>query len=426
MTPRSEDPIDLVSRKARNVIHRAAEAGIKGPPFDPFEIASFLGITLVPTAEISDAKIERKKDKYWIYYNPTRPKARINFSVAHEIAHTFFTLPEGATKYRLENREISPKERLLESLCNVGASELLMPSFHIASVLDELPTVKLLLQLRQEYQVSIEAAALRLAKISNQQFMIVALSTKGQRNDDLFTVDYCMASTTWARFTFPRNTSVRLEALSDCVAIGFTAHGKLKLPDGTRATVEGIGVSPFPHTSHPRIIALLRPESESSSVNKALEYVYGDATIPGKKGLTIIAFVVNDKTANWGAGFGLAMKRKFPHCSAELQKRFSFDKGLLKLGNCIQLAANDSVSLACLVAQHGYGSSPHPRVRYDALESALAKLALDAKKSEAVVQMPRIGCGEAGGRWELVEELIHSTLLANGVRVKVYDLPPRS
>jgi hypothetical protein len=41
------------------------------------------------------------------------------------------------------------------------------------------------------------------------------------------------------------------------------------------------------------------------------------------------------------------------------------------------------------------------------------------------VHTPRIGAGQSGGAWDAVEEIIRDTLTAKGVRVTVYDLPPR-
>jgi hypothetical protein len=36
--------------------------------------------------------------------------------------------------------------------------------------------------------------------------------------------------------------------------------------------------------------------------------------------------------------------------------------------------------------------------------------------------MPRIGCGLAGGRWEMIEPLVTEELERHGVEVTVYDL----
>ena len=48
-----------------------------------------------------------------------------------------------------------------------------------------------------------------------------------------------------------------------------------------------------------------------------------------------------------------------------------------------------------------------------------------ARRLHATVHMPRIGCGQAGGSWFIVEELIASTLLASSVPAVVYDLAER-
>jgi hypothetical protein len=56
----------------------------------------------------------------------------------------------------------------------------------------------------------------------------------------------------------------------------------------------------------------------------------------------------------------------------------------------------------------------------------LKKLAEEAIKQKASVHMPRIGCGEAGGSWWIVSELIEETLLKHGVAVTVYDLPQKA
>jgi hypothetical protein len=37
--------------------------------------------------------------------------------------------------------------------------------------------------------------------------------------------------------------------------------------------------------------------------------------------------------------------------------------------------------------------------------------------------MPRIGCGLAGGKWEVVGKIVEEELLRSGVPVTVYDLP---
>jgi O-acetyl-ADP-ribose deacetylase (regulator of RNase III) len=62
-----------------------------------------------------------------------------------------------------------------------------------------------------------------------------------------------------------------------------------------------------------------------------------------------------------------------------------------------------------------------PPIRYEALRAALAKLAEEARRLGARVHMPRIGCGLAGGEWEVVGPMIEEALRCAGVAVTVYD-----
>jgi hypothetical protein len=79
-----------------------------------------------------------------------------------------------------------------------------------------------------------------------------------------------------------------------------------------------------------------------------------------------------------------------------------------------------------LVAQHGFGKPDSgPRLRYGALFSALEKVAALASTQQATVHMPRIGTGEAGGSWNIIEGIIRETLIARGIEVRIYDLKPR-
>jgi hypothetical protein len=80
--------------------------------------------------------------------------------------------------------------------------------------------------------------------------------------------------------------------------------------------------------------------------------------------------------------------------------------------------------VANMIGHQGYRPSlGDPPVRYQAIETALGTLGEKALGLGATVHMPRIGCGLAGGRWELIEPLIKEGLIRRGVAVMVYDLP---
>jgi hypothetical protein len=78
-----------------------------------------------------------------------------------------------------------------------------------------------------------------------------------------------------------------------------------------------------------------------------------------------------------------------------------------------------------MIAQHGYGPSPKPRIRYSALKDCLADLAKAALELHATVHMPRIGTGYSQGNWSVIKELIDESLIRQGIDVTVYDLPGR-
>jgi hypothetical protein len=60
------------------------------------------------------------------------------------------------------------------------------------------------------------------------------------------------------------------------------------------------------------------------------------------------------------------------------------------------------------------------------LFSALEKVGELAKAGGATVHMPRIGTGEAGGSWNIIEDIIRETLVSRSITVMVYDLHRRS
>jgi Zn-dependent peptidase ImmA (M78 family) len=145
-------------------------------PKDPIErltiLASICGIGEVVPMNLEQRRGE-KRDAILItnisggrsiIYNPSAPRARVAFSIAHEISHTFF--PNSITGARFRNicANESKEANELERLCDLGASELLMPISAFQSAagdggfsLSSLPA------LMQHFGSSFEATAFRLA-----------------------------------------------------------------------------------------------------------------------------------------------------------------------------------------------------------------------------------------------------------------------
>ncbi|MFE2704819.1 macro domain-containing protein [Streptomyces mirabilis] len=153
-----------------------------------------------------------------------------------------------------------------------------------------------------------------------------------------------------------------------------------------------------------------------------ITYVRGDATAPSVKGVKLIAHVCND-IGGWGKGFVLALSRRWPEPEAAYRAwhrdRAHNDFGL---GATQFVQVEKYVWVANLIGQRGIrtGSKGVP-VRYEAIGTGLAQVAIKAAELDASVHMPRIGCGLAGGDWSRVEPLILRRLVEREVAVTVYD-----
>lgn len=153
-----------------------------------------------------------------------------------------------------------------------------------------------------------------------------------------------------------------------------------------------------------------------------ITYVRGDATVPSVKGVKVISHVCND-SGGWGKGFVLAVSRRWPEPEAAY-RAWHRDRARndFALGAVQMVRVEPYVWVANMIGQRGIrrGSKGVP-VRYEAIDTALARLANEATEIGASVHMPRIGCGLAGGTWSRVEPLITERLVKRGITVTVYD-----
>ncbi|MFL5747722.1 MAG: macro domain-containing protein [Niastella sp.] len=153
-----------------------------------------------------------------------------------------------------------------------------------------------------------------------------------------------------------------------------------------------------------------------------LNYIKGDATSPIGEGNKIIAHVCND-IGGWGRGFVLALSKRWSQPENEFKKWFKSGENF-SLGEVIFVQVEKDCWVANMIGQHDIKSDKEgiPPVRYEAIGIALSKVAVYAKKINASVHLPRIGCGLAGGTWDKMEPVIIQELAEKGVPVTVYDL----
>jgi Zn-dependent peptidase ImmA (M78 family) len=127
----TRDPTQVIRRKARDLVQRARAKGWSGPPFDPLVLASLLGIRCRPSTELFSAEAQLSPQpgrQLLLEFNPDRPDGRRNYSVCHEIVHTFFEDCYELVHQRKSRPFQFDPEREVELLCQIGASELLMPT----------------------------------------------------------------------------------------------------------------------------------------------------------------------------------------------------------------------------------------------------------------------------------------------------------
>lgn len=419
------DPFALITEKAKEVVLKAIQAGWQGPPFDPFKLASLLQIPTIPREDVLDARIlPTSSHRLQIEFNPNRQRGRTRFSIAHEIAHTLFPDCIESTRNRSRKSETVDDDWQLELLCNIAAAEFLMPT---GGEIDSKTRVNIdnIMRLQKQFDVSTEAISMRLAKLTLEPCTVIAAARiADSENMGAYRIDYSIPSRT-STVDVPRGLVIQDKVFSQCTAIGYTAKGRERFTSKfSDLYVECVGIPPYPGKKYPRVIGIAcQVDSATTAAGLSIVSLRGNALEPRGTGPRIIAQIVNDKTPNWGAGFARAVRTKFPSVQEEFREWCMKNPNNLSLGNIHVSRVSEDFYMVSMIAQHGYGESTKPRIRYAALRDCLRKLEELAVNKTATVHMPRIGTGYAGGNWPFISELIDEVLVRNGISVTVYTLP---
>jgi O-acetyl-ADP-ribose deacetylase (regulator of RNase III) len=418
-----EEPIASMEAKARELALKAMDEGWEGPPYDPVALARWANLSIEARGDIPDARIVPIADGgLLLQYNPTRPRGRMRFSIAHEIAHTLFDdcAEEVRNRGALEDQPKSDSWQL-EVLCNIGAAELLMPLGSFSELAGEELSIRSANELRKRFDISMEACLLRLVKLAKISCSAFGAS---KHADGHYHVDYLIPAPGSAAQVSIGFAIADDSAVAQANAIGFTSVGD-ETWEGNFVSVECIGLAPYPGTVSPRVVGLLINRDPGEYLPSQLTEVYGDALSPRGIGAKLIAHVVPDVKAVWGGnGFAAQVKRRFPAAWITFREKTAADFKQLPLGSTIIGDLSDSVFIANMIAQRGIGPSSSPRLRYAALASCLSQVRVKALELGASVHMPRIGTGHGGANWDLIKEIVSTELVEKGVSTTVYT-PPR-
>lgn len=417
-----EDPVKAMEERTRELVLRAMDDGWTGPPFDPLALAQWLNMPVEARGDIPDARtVPDSGGRLLLEYNPMRPRGRLRFSIAHEIAHSLFADCAEEIRNRGGGTARASDNWQLEILCNIGAAEILMPLGSFSEFADKELSVRSMMELRKKFDVSVEACLIRLIKLSRTPCAAFCASKHG---DGPYRIDYVIPAPGWSSPISAGQLVPEQSAVTDANAIGFTSVGREEWVPGQPLRVECVGLAPYPGQVMPRVVGLLLAEDTSRYQAPEITEVTGDALTPRGAGPKLIAHVIPDTAKPWGgAGFASQVRRSFPEVWNRFKRETIDARRTPTLGDVFAATIRDDVSVAHMVAQHGIGAARTQRLRYAALAQCLSEVRERAKQLGATVHMPRVGTGHGGANWDVVRELITEELVDKGIATTVYTLP---
>ncbi len=168
---------DFILKKCNNLLK---EAEIKKAPIDPKILASFCDIKMVNEKKMNEAGmlIPLKQGGAKILLRLSDNSRRKRFTCCHEIVHTFFPDYQLNPQKRVdEETGIYDNKNNTEYLCDLGASELLIPSFLFNPKFETMGfSMGTLQRLADDFDSSLEATAIKMVKTDLDNKRISTLS----------------------------------------------------------------------------------------------------------------------------------------------------------------------------------------------------------------------------------------------------------
>lgn len=177
------DPFDAVRVKAQAVVAQFCALFSDVPPFNMKAIASMRGLHWSdddPRFSADSEIAPESNGRVVLRINKNRPVSRQRFSIGHEIGHTLFPDYHLAVRCRKSvDRNWADPGDMLETLCDVAASECLFPSPWFSDLSGALvPSAATLAGLADDCQASRDATIRRYVEISTIPLAAVFFSWK--------------------------------------------------------------------------------------------------------------------------------------------------------------------------------------------------------------------------------------------------------
>lgn len=416
-----DNPITAIKEKARELVLKGFNYGWSGPPYSPIELAKLLAMDISPNEELPDARIiPVNSDNFRIEYNPFQRESRINFSIAHEIAHTLFPDCNLQIRNREENRGLDEWE--LEYLCDIAAAEILLPYATFAEEANSaLLNLSSILEISNKYKASLESVFLRFCEVVDKPCAMAIAYFEDEEQKKL-NLDYFKASRTLS-LNLPSNYTIPSDSKAyECLNSGWTSQGieQWDIFSNTRYNVFGIGLPPLKKQRKQRVGLFIVPEYYNNTIESPIYKVSGDATMPRGGGVKIIVQPLNT-TGGVGFGFGRAMSTKWPESKKNIARWKESSNFVLGATDLLML--NQDTYAFQIIAQQGLFTDKKGQIplRYEILKDCLRELAQLALELDASIHMPMIGAGQGKGDWGIIEGIIHDELVSHNLNITIYQ-----
>lgn len=186
-----KNPEEIIREKARSILSKYQ---CYKSCYNIKYLASLMGIKCTPIASgIEEGAIIPYKGRFQIFYRDDKTLERQNFTIAHELAHTLF--PDFLKCIVLNEDTTEKQDKAFEKLCDIGASEFLMP---YDGIMRDLSEDKLVLgkifALHKKYNVSIEALCYRISELTDKPICFAFLQEEILYGEKRYRIRYAKTS----------------------------------------------------------------------------------------------------------------------------------------------------------------------------------------------------------------------------------------
>jgi len=231
--PGETDPEHLIRKLARNRVAYAKEHGWSGPPFCPVIFASIFNVVCneVDHDIGGDGRILLSRaGRPIIEYKSGYLAERQRFTMFHEFAHLLFRdYCEFVPHHHTFDDSESPEHRYFEYLCDVGASEMIMPMNDFESDLKRYSRMDVasIQSLGKRYEASVDAAISRCAELGHHVAFSAAFLTDQKGKHDgpgPLWVKYSKKTTSFKGFIWPGTCPPSGSVVLSCFENGLTSE----------------------------------------------------------------------------------------------------------------------------------------------------------------------------------------------------------